>query len=70
MNVIASPIFADRFSRSIDATFRSVFPFVTRRVLTETEGRGIASVLYLASPSGNGSHDIYTDDRNRSFLDD
>jgi predicted membrane-bound spermidine synthase len=70
MNVIASPTFADRFSRSIDATFRSVFPFVTRRVLSETESRSVASVLYLAGPSGNDPHDIYTDDRNRSFLDD
>ena len=69
MNIIASPTFADRFSRSIDATIRSVFPFVTRQVLSQTEVGGVASVLYVAGGPWNGPHDIYTDDRNRSFLD-
>ncbi|HEX2135730.1 MAG TPA: fused MFS/spermidine synthase [Microvirga sp.] len=69
MNVIVSPTFADRFSRSIDATIRSVFPFVTRQVLTQTETAGVASVLYLAFGTANEPHEVYTDDRNRSFLD-
>jgi predicted membrane-bound spermidine synthase len=69
MNVITSPTFEDRFSRSIDATIRSVFPFATRHVLPRTETGGVASVLYLSAASGDPSHDIYTDDRNRSFLD-
>ena len=48
MNIITSPDFADRFSRSIDATIRSVFPFVTRQILPETRTGSVASVLYLA----------------------
>ncbi|MDP8920575.1 MAG: fused MFS/spermidine synthase [Pseudomonadota bacterium] len=69
MNIITSPTFADRFSRSIDATIRSVFPFVTRQVLPQTQSGSVASVLYLAGRLENEPHDIYTDDRNRSFLD-
>ena len=69
MNIIASPSFDDRFSRSIDAMIRSVFPFVTRQVLPETRTGSVASVLYLAGRFENEPHDIYTDDQNRSFLD-
>ena len=69
VNVVASPGFADRFSRSIDATIRDVFPFVSRQVLPQTRVGGVASVLYLADAHADGPHDIYTDDRNRSFLD-
>jgi spermidine synthase len=69
MNIITSPAFADRFSRSIDATIRSVFPFVTRQILPQTQVGSVASVLYLAGRHENEPHDIYTDDRNRSFLD-
>jgi predicted membrane-bound spermidine synthase len=69
MNIITSPSFADRFSRSIDATIRSVFPFVSRQILPETRTGSVASVLYLASRLENEPHDIYTDDQNRSFLD-
>jgi hypothetical protein len=69
MNIITSPTFADRFSRSIDATIRSVFPFVSRQILPQTQVGSVASVLYLASRFEDSSHDIYSDDRNRSFLD-
>jgi predicted membrane-bound spermidine synthase len=69
MNIITSPGFADRFSRSIDATIRSVFPFVSRQILPETRTGSVASVLYLASRLENEPHGIYTDDQNRSFLD-
>ena len=69
MNIITSPGFADRFSRSIDATIRSVFPFVSRQILPETRTGRVATVLYLAGGSESQSHDIYTDDRNRLFLD-
>jgi hypothetical protein len=69
MNIITSPTFADRFSRSIDATIRSVFPFVTRQVLPGTEAGSVATVLYLAARRNGEPHDIYTDDLNRSFLD-
>ena len=69
MNIITSPSFADRFSRSLDATIRSVFPFVTRQILPQTQVGSVASVLYLAGRHENEPHDIYTDDRNRSFLD-
>jgi predicted membrane-bound spermidine synthase len=69
MNIITSPVFADRFSRSIDATIRSVFPFVTRQILPQTQVGSVASVLYLARNLRTGTHDIYTDNRNRSFLD-
>jgi spermidine synthase len=68
MNIIASPTFADAFSRSIDATIRSVFPFVTRQVLT-TRSHGRDNVMYVADRPKDGPKDIYTDDRNRSFLD-
>ena len=69
MNIITSPGFADRFSRSIDATIRSVFPFVSRQILPETRTGSVATVLYLTGGSESQSHDIYTDDRNRLFLD-
>jgi len=69
MNIIASPTFADRFSRSIDATIRSVFPFAARQVMSGTERDGVASVLYLHSERPDERHDVYTDDRNRYFLD-
>jgi predicted membrane-bound spermidine synthase len=69
MNIITSPSFSDRFSRSIDATIRSVFPFVTRQILPETRTSSVASMLYLVGQPGNEPHDIYTDNQNRSFLD-
>lgn len=69
VNVIASPDFADRFSRSMDATIRAVFPFATRHVLNRTRADGVANVLYVAVERGDEAHDVYTDDRNRSFLD-
>jgi spermidine synthase len=69
MNIITSPAFSDRFSRSIDATIRSVFPFVSRQILPGTQVGSVASVIYLARRPGDEPHDIYTDDRNRSFLD-
>jgi predicted membrane-bound spermidine synthase len=69
MNIITSPTFADRFSRSIDATIRSVFPFLTRQILPQTQVGNVASVLYLAGKLTDESREIYTDDRNRSFLD-
>jgi predicted membrane-bound spermidine synthase len=69
VNTIVSPDFADRFSRSLDATIRSAFPFVTRQVLGQTRFDGVANVLYLADGAGNAVHDVYTDDRNRAFLD-
>jgi predicted membrane-bound spermidine synthase len=69
MNVIASPAFADRFSRSIDATIRSVFPFAVRQVMNGTEHNGVASVLYVHRDRPDERHDVYTDDRNRYFLD-
>ena len=69
LNVITSPTFEDRFSRSIDATIRSVFPFVSRQVLPGTQVGGVASVLYLTRKFKDEPHDIYTDNQNRSFLD-
>ncbi len=69
LNVITSPTFEDRFSRSIDATIRSVFPFVSRQVLPGTQVGGVASVLYLARKFDDEPHDVYTDNQNRSFLD-
>ena len=69
MNIITSPTFSDRFSRSIDTTIRSVFPFVSRQILPGTQVGNVASVLYLAPSFENEPHDVYTDDRNRSFLD-
>jgi hypothetical protein len=47
-----------------------VFPFVSRQILSETRTGSVATVLYLTGRSDSQPHDIYTDDRNRSFLDD
>jgi predicted membrane-bound spermidine synthase len=69
MNIITSPTFADRFSRSIDATIRSVFPFFSRQILPRTQVGSVASILYLAGRREDEPHEIYSDDRNRSFLD-
>jgi len=68
MNIIASPTFSDRFSRTIDTTIRSVFPFVTRQVLGARD-REAANVMYVADRPRDEAEDVYTDDRNRSFLD-
>jgi spermidine synthase len=68
MNVIASPSFADRFSRSLDATIRSVFPFVSRQIILGGSGP-TGNVIYLAFGRQDRPHEVYTDDRNRVFLD-
>lgn len=73
-NFIISPTLADKFSQSVDNTFRSVFPYVNRRVIQDFDPWEIkpktknANVLYIAygRPEHGG---FYTDDKNRYFLD-
>ena len=75
-NYIASPNFLTPFSRHIDNTIRSVFPHVSRHVIDEDyrvwerDPRFIANIIYIYknNPDEN-AYEIYTDDRNRVFLD-
>jgi spermidine synthase len=76
MNVIVSPSFSTPFSRHLDNTIRSVFPYVSRHVIFEDYGLWSsdpdqkANVIYLyrRQPDENDK-EIYTDNLNRIFYD-
>ncbi len=75
INMIVSPTFASRFSRHIDNTLRSVFPFLTRQVVDEYNGwtsenyrRNNLLYIYHHRPDA-GSDTIYTDNKNGMFFD-
>lgn len=76
MNFIASPSFATPFSRHLDNTVRSVFPFVSRHAIMENyniwkdDPADVQNVIYMyrRHPDENPK-EIYTDNRNRIFYD-
>ncbi len=75
-NFIASPNFADRMSRSIDNTIRSVMPHVSRVVMNDkylpfNDSESIlANVSYIYRHEENYDPGvIYTDDRNTVYMD-
>lgn len=75
-NFIASPNFNNTFSRSIDNTFRSVFPHVSRVVIGDEYAVWNDSKKLLANTTYIYRHEddydmgsIYTDDKNTLFLE-
>ncbi len=73
MNSIESPNFANRYSQNIRNTFANVFNNYSRHVLGEFDAwdnnlNTKKNVLYIFYNS-RLSKDIYTDDRNKYFLD-
>lgn len=75
-NFIASPNFADVFTRSLDNTFRSVFPHVSRHVVMENYllwddvASNYANIAYIYKHRENQDPGhIYTDDKNTVFYD-
>ena len=75
-NLILSPHFNSPLSRNVDNTFRSVFPHVSREVISEyynlwSESDSlIANVAYIYRHQDNYEHGhIYTDNKNTVFYD-
>ena len=76
-NMAVSPNFASKLSRNIDNTMRSVFPHVSRAVVYENyalwEGGEnlISNVIYIYQhwPDAENDNEIYTDNKNKVFLD-
>ncbi|MDD3020508.1 MAG: fused MFS/spermidine synthase [Alphaproteobacteria bacterium] len=73
-NIIANPVYQDNFSRNIDATFRSVFPDMTRQIVSPGfnawKTGDMANLLYSAKNTVTQEpHRIYTDNLNRSYTD-
>ncbi|MBK6895363.1 MAG: fused MFS/spermidine synthase [Alphaproteobacteria bacterium] len=75
-NFIASPNFADRMSRSIDNTIRSVMPHVSRVVMNEKllpfndDANIMANVSYIYRHQEDYDLGvIYTDDKNTVYMD-
>jgi predicted membrane-bound spermidine synthase len=74
-NFIVSPTFADAFSRNIDATLRSAFPFISRHIPDEkydlfNPKPALVNAIYIGS--ANTTEETprpYTDNRNLMFLD-
>ncbi len=75
-NIVASPNFANAFSRNIDSTFRSVFPHVSRHVIFRRympwndDPARFSGTLYIYRDHPDAEPGtIYSDTKNRSFLD-
>ena len=75
-NFVGSPNFLDPFSRTLDNTMRAAFPYVNRHVghdLYEPWNRDeekIRNIMYIyRHQSGLEEPSIYTDNKNRAFLD-
>ncbi len=74
-NFIMSPNFESPFSRHLDDTFRSVFPYVSRYVIGEqympwnSNSNLVVNVIYLYRRHADERPEIYTDDKNRVFYD-
>jgi spermidine synthase len=71
VNHIASPGFADPFSRKIDNTLHAVFPNITRQVVSGDQSwtGAFASVVYIYFDDPQATTEIYTDDKNTSTFD-
>lgn len=78
-NMAMSPTFETEFSRNLDATIRTVFPFVTRQIIGDyngwghpenAKGDGRQNVLYIYHNHKHSGEEpeIYSDLYNRMFL--
>jgi len=70
-NIIASPIFSDKFSVRYDHTFASVFPAHTRQVIGDfAPSAKNQNILYIFFNNAfTSDNTIYTDDKNTYSLD-
>ncbi|MGQ0527943.1 MAG: fused MFS/spermidine synthase [Alphaproteobacteria bacterium] len=75
-NFIVSPNFNNAFSQRIDATFRSVFPYMSRHAIGNRydawneDPDAVDNVVYIARKNADDfSQGIYTDDKNTIFYD-
>lgn len=71
-NFFASPSYSDVYSRHLDNTLRSVFPYLNRQMMAEQSGwpgRRTANIIYSAINQPDGETGLYTDDKNPSFMD-
>lgn len=72
-NFIVNPSFGSAFSRNLDTTFRSVFPFVSRHVIGQYNGwsnDNIRNTMYVyANVPGEDDVSIYTNNKNTVFYD-
>lgn len=75
-NFTLSPNFASRFSRNVDNTWRSVFPYSARHIINQRympwndKPEQLANVIYVYKfwpDEADGA--IYTDNKNTAFLD-
>ncbi len=78
-NFILTPNFNDKFSRSLDSTFRSVFPYVSRTDMSPTQTDTLynpynlwgdnpdilTNVAYIYRHKKYGKPSIYTDNKNK-----
>ncbi len=75
MNFIISANFSDSFSRNLDQTLRSVFPYLSRQIVTDFDHidftNDIANILYIFHNYQTDMErpTLYTDLRNTTFLD-
>ena len=75
INTIADPNFASAFSRHFDTTLRSVFPYVSRRIIQDYDGwdrhdNRPYNVIYSAHKWPEGTEQkIYTDNKNTFMYD-
>lgn len=74
-NIIASPSFESPFSRAIDLTMRTVFPYVSRQIVITPEhtyASKVTNIIYTyiqpKSQIQENAPRPYTDDLNRYFL--
>lgn len=74
-NFIVSPGYGDAFSRNLDSTFRSVFPYITRQVIGDQRAwspLAMQNVMYIyrqLPEDQESTVKIYTDDKNTSYYD-
>ena len=74
-NFITSTLYGDSFSRNLDTTLRSVFPFISRQIITDFNGLedtyDISNVVYIYSHLEEEYKEtrIYRDIKNPIFWD-
>lgn len=73
-NFILSPSYADSYTRNIDATLRSVFPYLHRQVLgmdqpTWLHDDTYANIIYYATNTNQLPGRVYTDNKNPVAFD-
>ncbi len=72
IHMISSPLFEDEFTKTIDNTIRTAYPYAARQVMggikpwgNQSQGDGYHSVLYQIKPQNqSGARHIFTDNMN------